>query len=299
VRVPTIEHAAAEGVEAPSLYSGGLLNRIGIAETSVEADWVLACEDVGTHFTMHVPLVGGYQVSHRGADIRSDRRGTALYQPGTGPLHARMAAGYRALCVTFEPATVYDGLGTMLGAASVGPVSFAPFLKLDSGQARSWAGLLLSLRRSMNDPLTLVTEPLVAGPLAEAVLNGFLLVTSHSHSVALHEPPPPGRPSAVRAAVDLMEADPGAPLTVSAMAQYAGVSVRTLQNAFRRHMGTTPLGYLRDVRLRRAHEDLREADPSGESVAGVARRWGFGHTGRFAAAHAAKYGETPLKTLHG
>jgi AraC-like DNA-binding protein len=35
------------------------------------------------------------------------------------------------------------------------------------------------------------------------------------------------------------------------------------------------------------------------SVADVARRWGFGHQGRFAAMHQAKYGQTPLMTLRG
>lgn len=299
VRVPTIEHAAEEGIDTPTSFHAGSVGSVHIARMGVEADWTLACDEVGTHFTLHVPLVGAYQVTHRGADIRSDWRGTAVYQPGTGPLFARLAAGYRALCVTFDPATVYDVLGSMLGRPSVGPVTFAPTLNLASGQARGWAGLLLSLRRNMDDPHTLLTEPLVAGPIAEGILNGFLLAASHSHSAALREPTPPGRTVAVRAAVDLMESDPRAPLTVSAIAAHSGVSVRTLQNAFRRQMGMPPLTYLRDVRLRRAHQDLRDGDPTVESVAGIARRWGFGHPGRFASAHEAKYGEMPLKTLHG
>jgi transcriptional regulator GlxA family with amidase domain len=57
--------------------------------------------------------------------------------------------------------------------------------------------------------------------------------------------------------------------------------------------------YVRDVRLRRAHEELRAADPFAASVADVARRWGFAHLGRFASAHEAKYGQKPLSTLRG
>ena len=48
--------------------------------------------------------------------------------------------------------------------------------------------------------------------------------------------------------------------------------------------------YGRDVRLRRAREELRDADPLADSVAAVARRWGFTHLGRFAAAREAKFG---------
>jgi AraC-like DNA-binding protein len=61
--------------------------------------------------------------------------------------------------------------------------------------------------------------------------------------------------------------------------------------------GMSPIAYLRVVRLRRAHWDLRAADPSHDSVASIARRWGFAHLGRFAAAHKNMYGQTPLQAL--
>jgi transcriptional regulator GlxA family with amidase domain len=57
------------------------------------------------------------------------------------------------------------------------------------------------------------------------------------------------------------------------------------------------MAYLREVRLRRAHQTLLESDPSTTTVASVAHRWGFGHLGRFAAAHAGRYRETPVETL--
>jgi transcriptional regulator GlxA family with amidase domain len=49
--------------------------------------------------------------------------------------------------------------------------------------------------------------------------------------------------------------------------------------------------------LRRAHQALLESDPSTATVASVAYRWGFTNLGRFAAAHAARYREPPVKTL--
>jgi transcriptional regulator GlxA family with amidase domain len=57
------------------------------------------------------------------------------------------------------------------------------------------------------------------------------------------------------------------------------------------------MAYLREVRLRRAHQALLESDPSTATVASVAYRWGFTNLGRFAAAHAARYREPPVKTL--
>jgi AraC-like DNA-binding protein len=59
----------------------------------------------------------------------------------------------------------------------------------------------------------------------------------------------------------------------------------------------SPMAYVRAVRLRHAHRDLRSADPTDNTVAAIAHRWGFTHLGRFAAAHTTTYGVTPLQAL--
>ena len=86
-------------------------------------------------------------------------------------------------------------------------------------------------------------------------------------------------------------------MTVASIAARSHVSVRSLQQGFRRHMGTSPIAYLREVRLRQAHQSLLESDPSTTSVASVAYHWGFTNLGRFAAAHTARYDEPSAATL--
>ena len=77
-----------------------------------------------------------------------------------------------------------------------------------------------------------------------------------------------------------------------------GVGPRTLQYAFRRHRDTTPLAYLRRVRLALAREDLVAAEPGdGTTIAEVAARWGYARPGRFADAYRQMYGEPPSQTL--
>ena len=70
-----------------------------------------------------------------------------------------------------------------------------------------------------------------------------------------------------------------------------------LQEAFRRHVGTPPLTYLRELRLARVHDELSNSDPWQTSVADVAYRWGFTHLGRFAGAYRERYGVPPSRTL--
>jgi transcriptional regulator GlxA family with amidase domain len=96
-----------------------------------------------------------------------------------------------------------------------------------------------------------------------------------------------------------MHAHPDRPFTAATLARTANVSVRTLQAGFQRYTGRSPMAYLCDVRLARAHEDLRAADPSLITVGRIAHRWCFTHLGRFAASYRARYRTTPSQTLHG
>jgi transcriptional regulator GlxA family with amidase domain len=68
--------------------------------------------------------------------------------------------------------------------------------------------------------------------------------------------------------------------------------------AFRRHLDTTPMAYLRRVRLQHAHQQLQHADgQDGQTVTRVALDWGFASASRFAAYYRAAYGRAPSETL--
>jgi transcriptional regulator GlxA family with amidase domain len=112
--------------------------------------------------------------------------------------------------------------------------------------------------------------------------------------------PGPGwvAPAAVSRAAAFIEAHASQPVTLDQIAAAAGVSGRTLQYAFRRHFGTTPTGYLRRIRLERAHAELGDADPAaGITVGAVGRRWGWASPSQFTAAYQRRFGVLPSHTL--
>ncbi|MCT2279571.1 helix-turn-helix transcriptional regulator [Micromonospora chalcea] len=90
---------------------------------------------------------------------------------------------------------------------------------------------------------------------------------------------------------------PEQPITIGKLADLTGVSERSLQAGFQRYVGISPTAYLRQLRLDRAHEELRQADPDQTTVAAVAHRWGFAHLGRFASSYRVRHGESPSETL--
>jgi transcriptional regulator GlxA family with amidase domain len=75
--------------------------------------------------------------------------------------------------------------------------------------------------------------------------------------------------------------------------------VRSLQDGFRRYLDTTPINYLREVRLRAVRAELAASDPTRTNVTDVALRWGFLHAGRFSVQYRQRFGESPSATLRG
>jgi AraC-like DNA-binding protein len=75
------------------------------------------------------------------------------------------------------------------------------------------------------------------------------------------------RSPTVRAAVELMHADPAHPWTLDELARRAGSSRTTLAARFRELMGDTPLAYLRNLRMQRAMRLLAQSDAGLDRVA--------------------------------
>lgn len=99
-----------------------------------------------------------------------------------------------------------------------------------------------------------------------------------------------------RQAMDFMLDRLEEPVTVASVAKTCDTSVRTLQVAFRRELGTSPVQWLRGQRLERAHALLSSGAP-GLTVTDVAYRCGFFHLGEFGAAFRERYGVTPSAML--
>jgi AraC family ethanolamine operon transcriptional activator len=103
----------------------------------------------------------------------------------------------------------------------------------------------------------------------------------------------------VRRADDYMRACPGGPLSLFDLCRELGVSERTLHYAFQQVRGLSPMAYFNAGRLNAVRQELKAATANTATVREVAQRWGFWHTGEFAAAYRRLFGELPSQTLNG
>ena len=102
-------------------------------------------------------------------------------------------------------------------------------------------------------------------------------------------------PSTVHRALRVIDAHDFEDLSLDELARECGVTPRALQYAFRRHLGCTPLAYVRRIRLDLARQSLR--DGSAMTVSDAAARYGFFNPGRFASHYREVFEENPRQTL--
>jgi AraC-like DNA-binding protein len=160
--------------------------------------------------------------------------------------------------------------------------------------AENFIALVGQIERLLENPAK--QTPLVlceaARTLSERVVQTFPTTTTPGAAQ-------PGRlmPVHLRRVIAYMEENAGADISVWDIAEAAGLTPAGVAYLFRRHLGTTPMAHLRRIRLHHAHRELVDADPGRTTVAGIAARWGFLSTARFAAFYHSCYEQSPYVTI--
>lgn len=86
------------------------------------------------------------------------------------------------------------------------------------------------------------------------------------------------------------------PPSVNELCQRLRVSRRSVQNGFRSVADTTPINYIRSVRLNGVRRELMTTRGTELSIGDAAARWGFFHLSHFAADYGELFGELPSHT---
>ncbi|MFC0534052.1 AraC family transcriptional regulator [Phytohabitans kaempferiae] len=276
----------------------GRLGPVTVGDVRFGTDLRIKLDELGSY---HVDvLLSGQLVWQQGGSQPLLATGTtaAVFQPVGNTVLDLWTGDCRVLAVKIDRAALEDRLARMLDAPVRTPIQLGREMDTTGGPGRSWARLAGLLAAEVGDDGGLAHHALLSDHLQETLLEGLLLATDHPYRERLDglgRPDP--APRAVRRVVDAVQAHPERPYTVARLAGIAEVSERSLQNGFQSHMGMSPTAYLRQVRLARVHDELRQATPLDTTVADVAYRWGFVHLGRFANAYRQRYGESPSQSL--
>jgi AraC-like DNA-binding protein len=279
------------------IQRAGTVGPLTVLDLAFSVDARLRCAQDRPFYQVNILASGQMELFQRGSSITYGPGLATICLPEGELFVPRWQAGCRMIALRVGRNALEDTLSEALGRPLTTQIEFNPAMVTTKGPGRSWMHMFTVFAQELFRTDSALAQPLVATPFVDSLLHALLLSADHPYREALAERTKCVAPHTIRPAVDIIESEPHRPLTVASLAAECHVSSRALQQSFIRHMGMSPMTYLRQVRLRRAHQQLLESDPSVETVASIAKRWGYSNAGRFAAAHATRYGETPAATL--
>jgi AraC-like DNA-binding protein len=249
------------------------------------------------HIHVNTPLRGAVLSRvGRSAPLATTSTSAAAVFPAGTPADIEWSSDAVQLCVMVPTATLETELEHLVGHTVRRPVRLPPLLSLTTPEGRVWHSMVQLIARELSSGGAQLARPSAGRQLERTLLDVLLLGHAHSAIDELDGSCPAAAPGVIGRAVDLLHEKPGEPWSSTSLARAVHVSLRSLQGGFHTHVGTPPMTYLRELRLKGIHEELQRATPP-TKVETVAHRWGMQHLGRFAAAYRRTFGELPSQTL--
>ena len=242
-------------------------------------------------FAVPITMPGSIRMQGRDADDKS-----IFFLRGGEEFMVHMPLGMDMLAITFDQALFERALNETYWADEIGKLLKQPVIKLPPERLNEARRRLLAMFSE-----ALLNEDLGATPereleFEEAMLNEMLqLVTdpacdrAQRHGSSTHS-------FIVDKCHRLTISDALRVPTVIELCERLQVSRRTVQNSFRTVAETTPVNYLRSVRLNGVRRELMSTSASDTSIGDVASNWGFFHLSHFAAEYQELFSELPSQT---
>lgn len=249
----------------------------------------------------HQPLGNYYCVAHAlGGPVRLLDGGEHIDLTGDvsvvcderRTISSMRGAGTDLVLVRIDLAAMHRQLGDLVPGRRP-DARFAMSGPVTSADRARWQAVVRMLEQCLSTTdASGVSDVLWADSLERFTVGALLSTHPHTFADAPEAARHPSASSRAAAeAADFLRAHHDQPIRVGELAARLHVSPRALQIAFRRDFGRTVTDYLRELRLISAHRQL--ADDPDATVAGVAHRWGFSSSSRFAAQHRAHFGVSP------
>ena len=251
---------------------------------------------LGSFFLLQIPLSGQASVKHRGVEVTASTDTATVLNPDR-ETRMEWKGNCRKLLLQIDKLYLESVAQSLIGGRLPGPIRFDPAVNLSTQSGGFIKNLVVSCAKAVDQGELFhgqlcLRDLRVENDLALAILS--LQRSNISHIIESSD----SRAStkSIRCAVDYIYANLSEPISLTDIAQNAGMNVRTLQKGFQRTFGLTPMNFLRNARLDLAHYQLI-AKKNPEKVTSVAYATGFSHLGRFSRDYKRRFGYSPSSQL--
>ncbi|MNF24636.1 Regulatory protein PchR [compost metagenome] len=268
---------------------------VGIGRMSYGGDVSIEPGVLGSFALIQMPIRGQELIRCGTQQVRSTPSLGSVLSPQT-PITIHHCDSTEKLIIRVDRNLIERHCQQHLGRTLRKDIEFQAAMPLDTPQGQRWMRMVgwLYDSLSVDDEL----PPLLAAQLESTLVNMLLTCQPHTYSEELFNDPRTSiAPSFVKRVERFIEEHAHEPISIVEMAEHVGVSSRSLFTGFRRFRNTSPMLYLKEVRLRHVQEELQRQSLGSTTVTTVAFRWGFSHLGHFTTDYKRRFGESPSETL--
>lgn len=266
-----------------------------IGAMSFDADFYYDLGETETYYLIQLADTGTIHYINGGQNCEVTPHQGMVTSP-TRPLQIRYGPDSRGLIFKIAKPALERHLTALTGAPIGPPLIFDAAVPSASQFAGRYRRLLDYVVGELEASAALVDAPLLTARIEETFMTALLTGQSHTYTHWFEGEPASVALSQVKQVEDFVRADPSRRHTIEDFVELTGVSGRSLYRAFQIHRGYSPMVFVREMRLRRAHDRLG-APAASDNVTRIAQECGFDHLGRFGQVYRARFGETPSQTL--
>jgi len=134
-----------------------------------------------------------------------------------------------------------------------------------------------------------ITDELLIDLIINSIPNNYSIRLNSSQRIT--------RPRHIRNAAEYIHSHCNENITLEKLVNVSGVSQRSLHTGFKKFFGTSPMRYLKNVRLDLVRLELKNSDLRSTTVTEVAYSYGFNHLSKFTNQYKLRFSELPSETL--
>ncbi|MBD7977184.1 helix-turn-helix transcriptional regulator [Pseudomonadaceae bacterium Sa2CUA2] len=215
-----------------------------------------------------------------------------LFTPGY-EVDAVWHKGTQAVVLTLETVSLAEHVMRHHQIEMSNPSTQAQVITRDNPALVSLGNLLRLVDSEVASPVGLLATPAGQQHIQHLFCENLLHLIPSLRNL----PPRSVLPGTVKRVVDYIHAHLEKPLCISLLVSVSGTSRRSLEQAFRVSLGTSPQRYIKNCKLKVIRDLLLRHQPGEVQLSELAHRWGFAQPSHFTTAYKQAFGEPPSKTL--
>ena len=248
-------------------------------------------------FHLQFPVIGETAVLIDSVKINCNPTQGMMSSPHI-ELQINFAANSEHLIIHIEKRCLERHLEQLIGRRPDQSLKFMPVFSLTESRTQELTDLMSLMISSLVNGTGLAHSQVTRTQMDSLFLSCLLTCLEHNFSNELLKSHNTVRPIYITKAQNFIHSNVTNNISPEDIATAANISTRTLFMGFQEYLNTTPMRYLKDLRLEQVRQSLDYAHPIGSSVTTIAMEYGFNHLGHFCTSYKEKFGELPHETLN-